>query len=173
MYSTQNCRLIHSGEQRLVQPGKFITIIPRSFGINEEASRLARTSDREPGSHFTLVSNLFCGSQEVKVYETFQPFRNAENLLTADGKRLIKLLCNTEKELTVSCVNVAEQVESECGALSVALGVHLCSEENEIYNNIIDVRSTYLNCLQQNRLSYFKMSRRDVNNQKNLFSFKI
>ena len=173
VYSTQNCRLIHSGEQRLVQPGKFITIIPRSFGINEEASRLARTSDREPGSHFTLVSNLFCGSQEVKVYETFQPFRNAENLLTADGKRLIKLLCNTENELTVSCVNVAEQVESECGALSVALGVHLCSEENEIYNNIIDVRSTYLNCLQKNRLSNFKMSKRDVNNQKNLFSYKI
>ena len=176
VYSTQNCRLIFHGEQKLVQPGKFITILPRSFGLEEEAARFARTSDREPGSHFTLVSNVFCGPLEVKVYETFQPFRNAENLLTADGKRLIKLLCNTENDLTVSCVNVAEQVESECGALSVALGFHLCSfspEENQIYNNIIDVRSTYLNCLQKNRLSNFKMSKRDVNNQKNLFSYKI
>ena len=160
----------------MVQPGKFIAIIPRSFGMEEEGSRLAGTTDSEPGSHFTLVSNLFCQSDEVKIYETFQPYRDEESLLTADGKKLIRLLCNTKNEITVFCVNVAEQVESECGALSVALAVHLCffsPEENNIYNNILDVRSTYLNCMQQNSLSYFKMSRRDVFNQENLFSFKI
>ena len=96
--------------------------------------------------------------------------------MTADGKKFIRLLCNTKNEITVSCVNVAEQVESECGALSVALAVHLCffsPEENNIYNNILDVRSMYLNCMQQNSLSYFKMSRRDVYDQKSLFTLKI
>ena len=176
VYSTLNNRLIFQGVQGLVQPGKFIAIMPRSFGMKEEAARFAGSTDSEPGGHFTLVSNLFCQSDEVRIYETFQPFRNEENLLTADGKKFIRILCNSKKEITVSCVNVAEQVESECGALSVALAVHLCSfspETNNIYNNILDVRNTYLNCMKQDSLSTFKMSRRDVYNQKILFTFKI
>ena len=134
--------------QGLAQHGKFIAI------MKEESARLAGSTDSEPGGNFTLVSNLFCQSDEVvRIYETFQPFRNEENLLTADGKMFIRILCNSKKEITVSCVNVAEKVESECGALSVALAVHLCSfspETYNIYNNILDVRNTYLNCMKQN-----------------------
>ena len=151
-------------------------IIPRSFGIEEESGRLALADKRVPGGHFTLASNLFCEADEVKIYETFQPYRSEESLLAADGKRIIRQLCNTHNDITVSCVNVAEQVESECGMLSVALAVHLCffaPTENKIYNNILNVRSTFLDCLKQNSLSYFQMSTRDVNNAEILFSYKI
>merc|ERR1712129_106691 len=41
VYITQNCQLILSGVPNLVKEGKFITIIPRSFGLDEEGDRLA------------------------------------------------------------------------------------------------------------------------------------
>ena len=181
VYSTQNCRLIITGVPNLVQDGKFIAIMPRSFGLDEEDDRLAAIKagagdDIVPGSHFTLVSNLFCEPSEVDVYETFGPYRNANSLLTVTGKRLLRSLCNTDSEITVNAVNVAEQRESECGILSVALAVHLCfyaETEKAIYNRIMDVRSTFFNCLTLNSLTYFKMAKRNVNSQQTLFSFKM
>jgi hypothetical protein len=179
VYSSQNCRLIFTGVPDLVQDGKFITVIPRNFGLDEEASRLAGSSDSVPGSHFTLISNLFCGEDEVNIYETYGPLRDAKSLLTPTGKKLIKRLCNSvyEGDITVNCINVAEQEESECGVLSVALAVHLCfyaESENAIYNRIVDVRKTFLDCLKHNSLTYFKMAKRHLDdNQKTVLSLRI
>ena len=176
VYSTQNCRLILTGVPNLVKEGKFITIIPRSFGLDEEGDRLAGKNDNEPGGHFTLVSNLFCEPNEVNVYETFGPYRVANSLLTENGKRLIRSLCNADSPITVKAVNVAQQTESECGVLAVALAVHLCffaQSEKKIHNTFMDVRSTFLNCLKLNSLTYFKMAKRNVKNQENVFTFYI
>jgi hypothetical protein len=181
-YSTQNCRLIFNGEKSLIKPGKFLTIVPRNFGINEEGARMAAmktgTANNEPGGHFTLMSNLFCESNEVNVYETYTPYRNGKNLLTPNGKTLIKSLCNSESEfLNVNCINVAEQSESECGALAVALAVHLCfyaPTENAIYKRIHNVRKTFLDCMKHNSLTYFKMTKRSVEiDQQVMFSIRI
>ena len=182
VYSTQNCRLILNGVQNLIQPGKFVTILPRNFGINEEGSRMAafKGGDKssEPGGHFTLVSNLFCDPNEVNIYETYRPYRNAANLLPPNSIKLVKSLCNSEEKLlNVNCVNVAEQSESECGALAVGLAVHLCfyaPSEEAIYNRIENVRKTFLNCMKHNSLTYFKMAPRNLeDNKKVLFTIKI
>ena len=175
VYSTQNCRIIFNGETSFVKPGKFVSIVPRNFGINEEVTRYADlkkgSRGSEPGSHYTLISNLFCDSNEVNVYETYSPFRNDENLLTQNCKSLLKSLCQSESAtLKVNCINVAEQSESECGALAVALAVHLCfyhPSENAIYKKLQNVRQTFLDCLKQNSLTYFKMTKRalDVDEQ--------
>ena len=160
----------------MVKEGKFITIIPRSFGLDEEGDRLAGKNDNEPGGHFTLVSNLFCEPNEVNVYETFGPYRVANSLLTENGKRIIRSLCNADSLITVKAVNVAQQTESECGVLAVALAIHLCffaQSEKKIHNTIMDVRSTFLNCLKQNSLTYFKMAKRNVKDQENVFTFEI
>ena len=61
-----------------------------------------------PGCHYTLVSNIGsssvysfsfmnlsiegCEQREVKVYETLSVYRTAENLLSDDSVKLIKLL---------------------------------------------------------------------------------
>ena len=182
VYSTQNCRIIFNGEKSFVKPGKFVSIVPRNFGLDEEATRYADlkkgTRGSEPGSHFTMISNLFCDSNEVNVYETYSPFRNNENLLTNNCKSLLKILCQSESAtLKVNCINVAEQSESECGALAVALAVHLCfyhPSENAIYKRLQNVRQTFLDCLKQNSLTYFKMTKRalDVDEQ-NVCSIKI
>ena len=175
VYSSQNCRLIFNGEKSFVKKGKFVSIVPRNFGLNEEGHRYADLKKggqgSEPGSHFTMISNLFCESNEVNVYETFSPFRNDENLLTQNCKTLLKSLCNSESSnLKVNCINVAEQSESECGALAVALAVHLCfyhPSENAIYKRLQNVRQNFLECLKQNSLTYFKMTKRalDIDEQ--------
>ena len=178
VYSTQNCRLIFTGVPDLVQDGKFI-VIPRDFGLDDEGSRLAGSSDIVPGSHFTLISNLFYEPDEVNIYETYGPFRNVESLITPNSNSLIKMLCNSvyDDEITVNCINVAEQEESECGVLSVALAVHLCfyaQSENAIYNRIMDVRKTFLDCLKHNSLTYFKMTKRHLDDdQKTVLSLRI
>jgi hypothetical protein len=116
----------------------------------------------DPGSHFTLVSNLNCGSGEVNVYETFGPYRNQEALLTPNGKTLLKILCNSEK-LKVNCINVQLQEESECGAIAVALAVNLCfyaPDEEAIFRKVLNVRKTFLDCMKNDRLNYFNMAPR-------------
>ena len=191
VYSTQNCRIIFNGEKGMIKLGKFITIVPRNFGIGEEESRMEtlkaenketdnkKTRERsEPGGHFTLMSNLFCGPDEVNVFETFSPYRNDSSLLTANCKKFLKSICKSEtKQLKVNCVNVAEQLESECGPLSVALAVHLCfysPSENAIYKRIEDVRNSFLDCLKQNSLTYFRMSPRHLEpDYETLFTIKI
>ena len=167
VYTSQVCRLIFYGDHKFVRKGNFITIIPRNFGIEEEASRVAamkagQQAQHDPGSHFTLVSNLNCGSGEVNVYDTFGPYRNQEALLTPNGKTLLKTLCNSEN-LKVNCINVQLQEESECGAIAVALAVNLCfyaPDEEAIFRKVLNVRKTFLDCMRNNRLNYFKMAPR-------------
>ena len=180
VYTTQNCRLIFSGDTNLVKPGLFVAILPRDFGITQESGRIeAMTAGRlasEPGSHFTLVSNLNCGQEEVNVYETFPPYKQPENLLTPNGKTLLKILCNSTSNLQVNCVNVKEQEESECGALAVALAVNLCfyaQSEETLFRKIMDVRKTFLDCMKNNSLTYFKMSQRVQINEDSKVAFSI
>ena len=176
VYTSQVCRLIFYGDRKFVRNGNFITIIPRNFGINEEALRVAAMKagqlQNDPGSHFTLVSNLNCGSGEVNVYETFGPYRNQEALLTPNGKTLLKILCNSEK-LKVNCINVQLQEESECGAIAVALAVNLCfyaPDEEAIFRKVLNVRKTFLDCMKNDRLNYFNMAPRKFVASKVLFS---
>ena len=164
VYSTQNCRLILNGERDWIKPGKFVTVIPRYFGPGGSAG------------HFTLVSNLFCEENEVNVYETFTPYRCVKGLLTENGIKLLKSLCNAEKKvLKVNCMDVAEQWESECGAIAVALAVNLCfsaPSENDVFKKTENVRQTFLNCMQNNSLTYFKLAPRYIEG-KVLFTLKI
>ena len=180
VYSTQNCRLILNGEIHWIKKGKFLAILPRSFGFQEEQARAEamkrKEKKSEPGGHFTLVSNLFCGENEVNVYETFTPYRCVKSLLTKNGIKLLKSLCNSgQNVLKVNCMDVAEQWESECGAISVALAVHLCfsaPSENDVFKRIENVRQTFLNCMQNNSLTYFQLSPRYIE-QKVLFTINI
>ena len=169
VYTSQACRIILNGDKKWIKSGKFLTVLPRSFGFSEEAPRMAAMNeagnvDNAPGGHFTMVSNINCENSEVNVYETFGPYRTAESLLTPSGKTLLKMMCNSEiSGLKVNCINVAEQLESECGALAVALGVNLCffaPSEDAIFRQIFDVRKTYLHCMKNNMLTYFKMAQR-------------
>ena len=168
VYTTQVCRLIFNGNHKFVKNGNFVTIIPRNFGIDEEGSRMnamaAGQLQNDPGSHFTLVSNLNCRPGEINVYETFGPYRNQEALLTSNGKTLLKTLCNSESsKLKLNCINVQEQEESECGAIAVALAVNLCfyaPDEEAIFRKVVNVRKMFLDCMKNNRLNYFKMAQR-------------
>ena len=110
-----------------MRKGKFITIIPRDFGLAAEQNRFEDYQDKKeeqcsPGSHYTLVSNLQCKDGQVDVYETFEHYRTQDSLLTADGNKILKILASSE-ELQINCINVQLQEESECGAISLGLAV--------------------------------------------------
>ena len=166
VYTVQNLRLILDGETDLVRKGKFITIIPRDFGLAAEQNRFEDYQDKKeeqcsPGSHYTLVSNLQCKDGEVDLYETFEPYRTKDSLLTADGKKILKILASSE-ELQINCINVQLQEESECGAISLGLAVQVCfypAEEGAVQYKLMDVRKELLNCLKQNNLNYFKCAK--------------
>ena len=183
IYSTQACRWFLFGDKEYLKNGTFITIIPRNFGIAEEELRInafqAGGFANEPGGHFTLVSNLHCRPGEVNIYETFEPYRDQEALLTPNGKTLVKTLCNSEnKNLKVNAVNVKLQDESECGAIAIALAVNLCfyaPSEEAVFRKIVKVREVLLDCLKNNHLNYFKMAPRQniSEHSKVLFSINI
>ena len=42
--------------------------------------------------HFTFVTNMFCKDDSVMVFETFDPFRSKEQILTDESKTLIQKL---------------------------------------------------------------------------------
>ena len=190
VYSISDLQLIRSGVTNLVKAGKFICILPRRFGIDDQeqleaqlkaqkqtkTGKTATTSD--PGSHFTLISNLYCEAFEVKCYETFGPFRNQENLLTADGEKLIRTLCGLAssdlQEVEVTCPNIPTQRENECGALAFAVALQLCFHYplGGVYSQIQNVREHFLECLQRNELTDFMTISNSVNDEM-LFTINI
>ena len=187
VYSVQTTRVVLSPhttyDHALVIPGKFVTVMPRRYALQayedrRENAALGQDAGMEPGSHYTLVSNISCEQGEVNVYETFDPFRTEESLLTEEGKKLIKILTSCEKiPLKVNAVNVKLQEESECGLLACALAVQLCfyaAEENAVYKKVLDVRKTALQCLQMNDLVPFNTSGRMKRSDKEtLFTMEI
>lgn len=64
--------------------------------------------NQQAGKHFTLVSNIGCKSREIRVFETFNDYRNKTQILTNRCKKILKLLTK-RKELTVRVVNVCPQ----------------------------------------------------------------
>ena len=183
VYQVQILRLILAGQDNLVNNGRFVTIIPRDFGFSAEDDRFEafRGGDSDAaiisaGSHFTLVSNLNCKTNEVNVYETFAPYRSADALLTKDGVRLLKSLTKSDK-LTVNCLNVQLQDESECGAISLALAVQLCfypPDGDDIYHKMKNVRKELYWCFKDNQINYFTSTKRTVKpSERILFSQNI
>ena len=177
VYSIQELRLILSGEKALVKPGKFICIMPRNFALNDvEEQKRANAAD--PGGHFTMISNLQCAPDEVNCYETFPPYRNQDNLLTAAAAKLIRILSGLAesdlRQVEVNCVNVATQRESECGALAFAIALQLCFHYpmGGIHSTIQNVRKQLLFCLQRNELQDFMTTPNAVTDEM-LFSINI
>ena len=183
VYSSTDLRLILTGAQELVKAGPFIAIFPRRFAIEEEteqAEALGRGLVRPDVSvgHFTLVSDIHCAEGEVNVYETYKPYRRKGSLLTSEQKKLLKTLKNCkDKSLQVHCVNVVEQSESECGAISIALAVKLCfsaEDEKAVFERLIDVRKDFVTSLRANDLIDFHSRKSDEFDAKErLFSIKI
>ena len=63
--------------------------------------------------HFTFVTNMFCKDDSVMVFETFDPFRSKEQILTDEGKTLIqKLMFKENERIRVKGLNVALQTEN-------------------------------------------------------------
>ena len=157
--------------------GNFVTIIPR--GVSAEDSRyekfkMGESDTSSVGSHFTLVSNLRCGPNEVNVYETFAPFRSPDAILTSDGVNMLKILTKS-KELKVNCVNVQLQEECECGAISLALAVQLCFfSGDEVYHKMKDVRRDLFRCFKDDQLNYFSSTKRTIrSDDRILFSLNV
>lgn len=181
VYTVQNLRLIMQGSTELVNNGKFLTIIPRDFGLSsyDDRTKALRAGEKEksaPGSHYTLVSNLRCDPGQVDVYETFEPFRTADCLLTENGKKILKVLTQSEK-LQVNAINVKTQDESECGAISVALAVQLCfrpADTDDIHYKMKDVRKELFRCLRENQIGYFTCTKMKIKpDEKILFSMNV
>ena len=188
VYSVHELRLILAGEgNAIIKPGKFICIMPRSFELNDFETQRKQIMEQKDtghnsvnGGHFTLVSNLHCDTNEVKVYETFGPYRQPNQLLTTEGKQLIRNLLwlsdtdNEQQQIKVKCINVVEQTESECGALAFAIGLQLCFHHptGGVHHFIQNVRQHMLFCLQQNELRDF-VTEENVVDHEVIFSIKI
>ena len=181
VYTSHILRLIFQGVDNLVQKGKFLTVMPRDFGIVREYDRYEsfRATGKDSiaaGSHFTLVSNFGCESNEVNIYETFAPYRSPDSLLTKDGVKLVKSLAQSDT-LKVNCVNVQLQDESECGPIAIALAVQLCSyqsDPDEIYYKMKDVRRDLYRCFKDDQINYFTTIKKTIKpSERLLFSIDV
>ena len=112
------------------------------------------------------------------MFETFRPYRNEEQLLTSNGKKLVKLLCNAgNNPVVVKCIDVCLQEENECGAIAFGLAIQLCFyyHEGGLNTRFLDVRQHLLSCLRQNELVDFPHigGEDDKPNENVLFSITI
>ena len=168
VYNNTILRLISTGEKSLMKDGPFISIFPRRFAIGEETEqaeaigRGEKLNDLSIG-HFTLISNINCGPNEVNVFETLPAFRRRSALLTEEQKTLLKVLMKSENgNLKVNCINVCPQKEHECGAISIGLCIKLCftaPEERAIFESFVDVRRDFAECLRLNDLINFESNK--------------
>ena len=149
------------------------------FDQQQNVIKEGRVPTALDSGHYTLVSNLFCNENECNVFETFGPFRNPDNLLKADGKKLLKYLTNRgEHPVKVKCVEVNLQEENECGPLAFGLALQLCFyyHEGGLNRKLIDVREHLLSCLKQNELVDFPHTKDVLDKnvkEKVLFSINI
>ena len=184
VYSIPQCSLILTGMLQTTKSVKFITILPRHMALSQftdlqEAKKEGKELTAANGGHFTLVSNLFCSENECNVFETFGPYRSSESLLTSNGKRLLRYLCNSgENQLKVKCIDVNLQEENECGAIAFGLALQLCFyyHEGGLNTKFKDVRKHLLSCLKENALVDFPHSNETLNSteiEKVLFSINI
>jgi hypothetical protein len=189
VYSISDLRLILSGEKSLIKTGKFICIMPRHFALNdveEQREQIEKAKNNKTGTvvsssdgcHFTLISNLYCGPNEVNSYETLVPFRNPESLLTANGTKLIRMLLgltdSDTQQVEVNSINVSTQRECECGALAFAIALQLCFHYplGGVHSQIQNVRGHLLDCLQRNELTDFTTISNSVD-EETLFTINI
>ena len=184
VYNNTILRLISTGEKTLLKDGPFISIFPRRFAIAEETEqaiaigRGEELTDLDIG-HFTLISNINCGPNEVNVFETLPAYRRNSNLLTEEQKTLLKILMKIEnRNLKVNCVNVCPQKEHECGAISLGLCIKLCftaPDERAIFESFVDARRDFAECLRLNDLINFesKIVENRLDSNDVLFSFYI
>jgi hypothetical protein len=184
VYNNTILRLISTGEKTLMKDGPFISIFPRRFAIAEETEQADAIGRGEELcdlgiGHFTMISNINCGRNEVNVFETLPAYRRRSNLLTEEQKTLLKILMKSEDEkLKVNCVNVCPQKEAECGAISVGLCIKLCftaPEERAIFESFVDVRRDLAECLRLNDLINFESNKVEnrLDSNDDLFSLYI
>ena len=127
----------------------------------------------QTGYHYTFASNIGCQPGEVRVFETFRPYRVPKNLLTIERRRILKVLTGCEnKKLTVKCVNVAEQSENECGSLCIALAHQFFFADQNVFDVIYDTRNTLYESFCTNNLQNFSTYPRHVK-EKYLFKLTI
>ena len=184
IYSISDVSMILADVEGIVKPGKFLCIIPRDFGLNQFDKMQAQLKKNvnskiiNPGSHFTLISNMYCDRFQVSCFETFQPFRNEDNLLTREGKKLIRLLFglkDSDKQvIEVNCINVPTQTESECGVIAFAIGSQLCFHQpvGGVFHDILNVREHMFECLKRNELTDF-VTRPNSIEDETLFTINI
>ena len=92
----------------------------RRFVLNDTELELQRGQKKDgdevefSASHFTCFSNIGCQKHDVRLYETFEAFRNQKNILTTEGRKLLKLLLKKEDGHTIKgkVIDVANQEES-------------------------------------------------------------
>ena len=185
IYNNTMLRLIMTGAQGMVKDGSFLAILPRKFSLSEEEQQIGFGRGKKRAravldiGHFTLISNIHCGVNEVNVFETLPAYRRQAYILTEEQKKLLKTLTKCENnDLKINCVNVCPQTEAECGAISFGLGVKLCftaPEERSIFESFVDARRDFVECLKLNDLVNFES--RNVENRLDnsdvLFSINI
>lgn len=185
IYNNTTLRLIMTGAQGLLKDGSFLAILPRKFSISEEDEEIGFGRGEKRGradldiGHFTLISNIHCGVNEVNVFETLPAYRRKAYILTEEQKKLMKILTKCENDsLKINCVNVCPQTEAECGAISFGLGVKLCfsaPEERSIFESFVDPRRDFVECLKLNDLVNFESRKvgNRLDNSDILFSINI
>ena len=79
----------------------------------DDAQQKRRTNEVD-SYHFTVITNVFCSPASVMVFETLNTCRTRDNLLTEEGKRMLRILTDTVpgEPLRVKAMNVVSQNEA-------------------------------------------------------------
>ena len=87
----------------------------RIFELDEmEKREKSKSKDKTyfvSACHYTCMTNIYCSDNSVMILETWENIKNKTDILTDDGKKILKKLTGKD-ELRVKCMNVQSQRES-------------------------------------------------------------
>ena len=125
----------------------------RNVGTSTRTCKIINRSPRDTGTHWLLIGNPGCQSNEVKIYDSA-----FDNIPYLEEQVISSLVDTNEREIDMKVMDVQQQTNgNDCGLFAIANAVTLCLGLNPCQYNYKarEMRGHLMQCLEKKELKMF------------------